>query len=62
MFLLLAALFELQTPANGETFPGGVDSWAEMSVRVRKSGSMFETLRHYNFGPNVVLDTFISYL
>ena len=34
--------------------PGDFASRSEMYVRVRKRGVMVETLRHYNFGPNVL--------
>ena len=53
---------ELYTPANDESIPGDFDSHAEMSVRVWKGGSLAETLRNYNSGPNVVFETFELYI
>ena len=51
------APFKLQTPANDRKSPGDFDSWAEMFVRVWSGRFMVETLCHYKFGPNVVLET-----
>ena len=39
-----------------------VTSWGETSVRVQKGGFMVNTLIRSNFGPNVLLETFYSYI
>ena len=44
MFVFFVALFELWTPANDGRIPGGFDSRAELSVRVRKGGFMVDLL------------------
>ena len=60
--LFQVALLGLNSSSNDSFWCVDMVIWRDCTVGVWKGGFMFETLKHLKFGPNVVLETFWSYI